>query len=162
MYVSWSKSGRPNRRRRPAMNLTVRSALPVGAGLGSSASYSSCIATILLLSHRRITLPAKPLPTVQSSSSDPGHTHVSHEGRKALPKSFADEVNRWALVAEKVLHGNPSGVDNAVAVYGGALAFTKPGFAFAAGGMEGIQGWVSRGANSHPPADPPFISQFRG
>ncbi|KAG9046473.1 cystathionine beta-lyase [Tulasnella sp. UAMH 9824] len=64
---------------------------------------------------------------------------------KTLAKDFADEVNQWALVAEKVLHGNPSGVDNAVAVYGGALAFTKPGFAFAnpKGGMDGIQGFKS-------------------
>ena len=130
---------------RPSINFTARSSLPVGAGLGSSASYSSCVATILLLTHRRLQLPAQPLPTMQPTTSDPaGHLHVSHAGRRALTKDFADEVNRWALVAEKVLHGNPSGVDNAVAVYGGALAFTKPGFAYgpSVGGMEGIQGCV--------------------
>ncbi|KAG8923460.1 cystathionine beta-lyase [Tulasnella sp. 408] len=131
---------------RPCMNVTARSSLPVGAGLGSSASYSSCIATILLLTHRRLNIPSLPMPSKEPSSSDPvGHLHVSHGGRKALTKDFADEVNRWALVAEKVLHGNPSGVDNAVAVYGGALAFTKPGFTFANpnGGMDGIQGFKS-------------------
>jgi hypothetical protein len=72
--------------------------------------------------------------------------HVSHCGRRALPKPFADEVNRWAFVSEKVLHGNPSGVDNSVAVYGGALGFTRAGFR-RKGGLESIQGCVfnSRG-----------------
>jgi len=50
-------------------------------------------------------------------------------------------VNRWAFVAEKVLHGNPSGVDNSVAVFGGALAYTRAGFGKKSG-MEAIQGWV--------------------
>ena len=129
---------------RPSLNVAARSSLPVGAGLGSSASYSTCVATILLLTHRRIAVPALPLPNVEPSQSDPGHIHVSHEGRRALTKDIVDEVNRWALIAEKVLHGNPSGVDNAVAVYGGALAFTKPGFGFGSpsGGMDGIQGYV--------------------
>jgi mevalonate kinase len=53
----------------------------------------------------------------------------------------ASEVNRWAFVAEKILHGNPSGVDNSVAVYGGALAYTRPGFGKKSG-MEPITGSV--------------------
>lgn len=100
----------------------------------------------MLLTHKRIRIPPLPLPTIKGKEADPGHIHVSHAGRRALTKDVADEVNRWALVAEKVLHGNPSGVDNAVAVFGGALAFTKPGFGFGApsGGMDGIQGYASR------------------
>ncbi|KAG8965663.1 cystathionine beta-lyase [Tulasnella sp. 419] len=131
---------------RPSLNFTARSSLPVGAGLGSSASYSSCLAVSILLTHRRINVPAHPPPTrLPSQDGDPGHLHVSHGGRKALPREeFADQVNRWAFVAEKVLHGNPSGVDNAVAVYGGALAFTRPSAdGIRKGGMEGIQGFKS-------------------
>lgn len=67
--------------------------------------------------------------------------HVSHQGRRALPLQVAEEVNHWAFVAEKILHGNPSGVDNSVAVYGGALAYTRTGFGRKSG-MEGIQGCV--------------------
>lgn len=119
----------------------MRSTLPVGAGLGSSASFSTCVATALLLLHQRATLPPLPEPsrTPDVQSQDPGHVHVSHAGRRALPRQIAEEVNHWAFVAEKILHGNPSGVDNSVAVYGGALAYTRPGFGKKSG-MEGIQG----------------------
>jgi len=129
---------------RPSLSLTVRSALPVGAGLGSSASFSSCTVTALLLLHQRISLPPLPEPsrTPDEQARDPGHVHVSHQGRRALPLQVAEEVNHWAFVAEKILHGNPSGVDNSVAVYGGALAYTRPGFGRKSG-MEGIQGFKS-------------------
>ncbi|KAI0261486.1 cystathionine beta-lyase [Gloeopeniophorella convolvens] len=129
---------------RPSFSFTVRSTLPVGAGLGSSASFSTCVATALLLLHQRISLPALPEPSREPDrgNDDPGHVHVSHAGRRALPHKIAEEVNRWAFVAEKILHGNPSGVDNSVAVFGGALAYTRPGFGRKSG-METIQGFKS-------------------
>jgi len=86
--------------------------------------------------HRRISLPQPPAP----SSSD--HIHISYQGRRTLSPTIAEEVNRWAFVSEKNLHGNPSGVDNSVAVYGGALCYTRPGFGKKSG-MEGIQGFKS-------------------
>lgn len=121
---------------RPAFNLTARSALPVGAGLGSSASFSTCTAFALLLILQRVALPSLPTP---ATSGDPGHVHISHEGRRALSVETAEEINRWAFVAEKILHGNPSGVDNSVAVFGGALAYTRPGFSKKSG-MEQLHG----------------------
>ncbi|KJA26368.1 hypothetical protein HYPSUDRAFT_36678 [Hypholoma sublateritium FD-334 SS-4] len=120
----------------PTFSFTTRSSLPVGAGLGSSASYSACIATAALLVHRRITLPPLPQPTSAE------HIHISHQGRRAITPATAEEVNRWSFVAEKILHGNPSGVDNSVAVFGGALAYARPGFGKKSG-MEGIQGFKS-------------------
>ncbi len=35
------------------------------------------------------------------------------------------QVNRFAYEGEKVFHGNPSGIDNAMATYGGVIMFTK-------------------------------------
>ena len=125
---------------RPALNFTARSTLPIGAGLGSSAAYSTCVASALLLLHDRISIPSEPAPSSAATSSNaPAHVHVSHGGRRAIPQDFADEVNRWAFVSEKVLHGNPSGVDNSVAVYGGALTFVRDGFG-RKGGLESIPG----------------------
>ncbi|KAH9838355.1 cystathionine beta-lyase [Rhodofomes roseus] len=137
LYMTMAHGGE-----RPSFNFAARSTLPIGAGLGSSASYSACIATALLLLHQRIKIPPLPAPTRPAGADDPGHLHMSHQGRRAIPPDTAEEVNRWAFVAEKVLHGNPSGVDNSVAVFGGALAYTRPGFGKKSG-MEQIQGFKS-------------------
>ncbi|KAI5122529.1 hypothetical protein M0805_005256 [Coniferiporia weirii] len=127
---------------RPALHFSARSMLPVGAGLGSSASFSSCAASALLLVLRRVSVPPLPAHSTEPTSSGPGHVHVSHQGRRALPSDLAEEINRWAFVAEKVLHGNPSGVDNCVSVFGGGLAYTRPGFG-RKDGMEPIHGFKS-------------------
>ncbi|KAJ7593439.1 Cys/Met metabolism PLP-dependent enzyme-domain-containing protein [Mycena floridula] len=133
MYLSLALDGT-----RPALNFTARATLPVGAGLGSSASFSTCAATALLLVQRRIAVPPLPAP----SSSDSSHAHVSHQGRRAITSSIAEEVNRWAFVAEKILHGNPSGIDNSVAVFGGALTYTRGG-SNKSNTMKPIQGFKS-------------------
>ncbi|KAK9768153.1 Mevalonate kinase [Basidiobolus ranarum] len=84
--------------------LCVRSTLPVGAGLGSSASYSVCIATCLLQFN--------------------GHISTLG-GNPKLDTKTAETINKWAFQAEKVIHGNPSGIDNTVSTFGGAQMYTK-------------------------------------
>ncbi|KAI8065913.1 GHMP kinase [Gongronella butleri] len=84
--------------------LATRSFLPVSAGLGSSASYSVTIATALLVLFEHI-----PADFLQS---DKRAQHL-------------ELINSYAYKAEQVIHGNPSGVDNAVATYGGAKTFLK-------------------------------------
>ncbi|KAF9420583.1 Mevalonate kinase [Podila epigama] len=78
----------------------VRSNLPVGAGLGSSASYSVCVATSLLKLNGHLTADMDAL-------------------------TQRDLVNQWSFQAEKVIHGNPSGIDNTVSTFGGAVMFKK-------------------------------------
>ncbi|KAI8099806.1 GHMP kinase [Halteromyces radiatus] len=84
--------------------ICCRSFLPVGAGLGSSASYSVVLATALLITFGYI-------PVDFASSSD--------------KIQYLETINRYAFKAEQVIHGNPSGVDNAVAAFGGAKTFLK-------------------------------------
>lgn len=33
-------------------------------------------------------------------------------------------INRWAFMGEKIIHGNPSGVDNAVGTWGKIQSYT--------------------------------------
>ena len=97
LYLYMSISGEPR-----AQTFQVRSALPISAGLGSSAAVMASLVTLLMYTHGRLPLP--------------------HGG---LPREHALTINGWAFLAEKIMHGEPSGVDNTVAVLGGALAFTR-------------------------------------
>lgn len=105
----------------------MRSALPIGAGLGSSAALSVCLSAALLYSHRHLALP------VSSSSPE------LHHGRREITTEQADVVNAWAFTAEKIIHGTPSGVDNTVSTHGGAIGFTKA-VKGRVGGQEGLHG----------------------
>lgn len=58
-----------------------------------------------------------PSPVVRASSA-----------AEAIPRMAAQEVNRWAFVAEKIFHKDPSGLDNNIAVFGGAVRYTRSGF----------------------------------
>ncbi|WVR03467.1 cystathionine beta-lyase [Kwoniella sp. DSM 27419] len=106
----------------PSVTFTAASNLPISAGLGSSAAYSTCIASSLLAAHSYITMP-------EASTS-------------RLSGSDVDIVDGWAFLAEKVLHGNPSGIDNAVSVRGGAVAFTRS-VGGKKGGLDGLRGFSS-------------------
>lgn len=109
---------------------TFRSALPIGAGLGSSAAFSVCTSAALLYTLSLLSLPT-PSPGTE------GH----HDGRLAVPPTDATLVNSWAFTSEKILHGNPSGVDNSVATHGGAVAFTKSAGAHLPASIEPLHGF---------------------
>ncbi|KAI5475406.1 cystathionine beta-lyase [Pseudohyphozyma bogoriensis] len=116
---------------KPAKTFTVRSALPISAGLGSSAALSVCLSTSLLYGNSHLASPS--LPPV---------AETLHHGRKAIHVEQADIVNAWAFTSEKIIHGTPSGVDNTVACHGGALAYTKA-VKGKEGGTEGLHGFKS-------------------
>ncbi|EME80344.1 uncharacterized protein MYCFIDRAFT_156106 [Pseudocercospora fijiensis CIRAD86] len=90
----------------PGCIYALRSTIPIGAGLGSSASVSVCIAAALLIQCRAL--------------SGPHPDQQSEEAEKQL-----ERINRWAFVGEMLIHGNPSGVDNTVATNGHAVLFQR-------------------------------------
>ena len=83
----------------------VVSEIPLGAGLGSSAALSVCLAA--------------------------GLTGVLHQVRDQVTltmdtdKGAQAEVCRRAFLSEKILHGTPSGIDNSVSSYGGIIKFVN-------------------------------------
>ncbi|KAI4847479.1 mevalonate kinase [Aureobasidium sp. EXF-8845] len=94
----------------PATIYTLRSTIPIGAGLGSSASISVCIATSLLIQARAL--------------SGPHPDQMPEEAEKQI-----ERINQWSFVGEMLIHGNPSGVDNTVASGGKAVLFKRADYA---------------------------------
>lgn len=90
----------------PGCIYTLRSTLPIGAGLGSSASVSVCLSSALLLQMRTLAGPHPDQPPEEAELQ-------------------IERINRWAFVGELCIHRNPSGVDNTVATNGKAVLFKR-------------------------------------
>ncbi|XP_075023647.1 mevalonate kinase isoform X1 [Calonectris borealis] len=90
----------------PSVDILVWSELPTGAGLGSSAAYAVCLAAALLTACGAISCPLK-----------------EGESTARWTEEELTLINSWAFQGERVIHGNPSGVDNAVGTWGGALRY---------------------------------------
>ncbi|XP_075746794.1 mevalonate kinase-like [Rhipicephalus microplus] len=88
---------RHNNGRFGPLKFTINSRLPLGAGLGSSASYSTVLATVLLAKYGVV--------------------------QRTLSSKDRELICSWAFQAECILHGQPSGIDNTICTYGGAVLF---------------------------------------
>eukprot|EP00095_Tigriopus_kingsejongensis_P001509 maker-scaffold220_size252247-snap-gene-0.12 protein:Tk01509 transcript:maker-scaffold220_size252247-snap-gene-0.12-mRNA-1 annotation:"mevalonate kinase" len=135
------------------MEVTVSSEIPIGAGLGSSAAYSVAVAGALhrLKSRNKVVKVLTPdnnnlSPDIHSLKEDMSSLQAASKktngGKKQKlesriqPKAkltqvssdqfssnAQEEICQWAFMAEKILHGNPSGIDNCVCTYGGLLSY---------------------------------------
>ncbi len=114
------------------------STLPIAAGLGSSAAFSVATAGALLSLYRQLeaiiaeaegTLADSVEPSGVAGSVAPASAPhaVAAAGRSVIRPSETDLalINAWAYSAETLFHGAPSGLDNTVATYGGAIAYRK-------------------------------------
>ncbi|XP_028851804.1 mevalonate kinase isoform X2 [Denticeps clupeoides] len=90
----------------PSMTVAVWSELPTGAGLGSSAAFCVCVAAALL--------------STQGTISSP---QILENSTARWSVEELELVNQLAFQGEKIIHGNPSGVDNAVSTWGGILRY---------------------------------------
>ncbi|KAL9112391.1 MAG: hypothetical protein Q9227_003233 [Pyrenula ochraceoflavens] len=89
---------------------TLRSTIPIAAGLGSSASVSVCLSAALLKQIHVLSGPHNDQPAEESELQ-------------------LERINRWAFVGELCIHGNPSGVDNTVSSRGRAVLFKREDYA---------------------------------
>ena len=83
------------------LEIIVSSEIPMGAGLGSSAAFSVSMAAAL----------------VQLKN-------CLHKGQEKRPLE-EDRVSicHWAFKSEKIIHGNPSGLDNSICTFGGIMSY---------------------------------------
>lgn len=82
----------------------IWSTLPLGAGMGSSASYSVALAAALLQAADGQTSLGK----ISSTAGEPGSI------------ALRTAANKWAFECERLFHGAPSGIDNTVCSLGEA------------------------------------------
>ncbi|KAK3302886.1 mevalonate kinase [Chaetomium strumarium] len=90
----------------PGFVYTLRSTIPIGAGLCSSASVCVCLSTALLLQTRTLTGPHPDQPLKEAEVQ-------------------IERINHWAFVGELCIHGDPSGVDNTISSRGKAVLIQK-------------------------------------
>ncbi|CAD1477261.1 unnamed protein product, partial [Heterotrigona itama] len=76
--------------------------LGIGSGLGSSSSFAVCLATCFLYWSR-----------------------LQKGIYEILDFSTLDTISKYALNCERIMHGNPSGIDNSVCTYGSIIEFKK-------------------------------------
>lgn len=86
----------------------MKSQLPIGAGLGSSAAFSvsTVHAFFVLLDRLR-------------------HPAVADRIFERPREQELRTINEWAFVIETLIHGTPSGIDNTCSTYGGALQYER-------------------------------------
>nr|QLI42757.1 mevalonate kinase nuclear [Nigella sativa] len=88
-----------------AATAVVTSNLPLGSGLGSSASFCVSLSAALLALSDGVTM------------------DMSQKGWLSFREEDLELVNKWAFEGEKIIHGKPSGIDNTVSTFGNMISF---------------------------------------
>jgi len=88
------------------MEIRVESEIPIGAGLGSSAALSVCLASGLT-------------GVLHQLNANNTQDNIFTTKSAAINRI----VCKYAYLSEKILHGNPSGIDNSISTYGGIRSF---------------------------------------
>ncbi|CAG9791273.1 unnamed protein product [Diatraea saccharalis] len=91
-----------------SMDISIGSELTIGAGTGSSASFAVCLAGALI----------QLLKLKSSHSYDAYYDEDFSMTEKEL-------ISEWAYNCEKIMHGTPSGIDNAACTFGSMISFKK-------------------------------------
>ncbi|CAM9629847.1 unnamed protein product, partial [Choristocarpus tenellus] len=101
---------------------TFSASLPVGGGLGSSAAF--CVASSAALMRLEHVLGSGGNHKALDNSNGSGGTVGGDQCTRPPPEDL-NLINSWAFAAETLLHGNPSGLDNTVSCFGGAIRYLR-------------------------------------
>ena len=82
--------------------LHLDTALAISSGLGSSASYAVCLATCFYHWSR-----------------------VQRNVLTSLDENQLRKISSYALDCERIMHGNPSGIDNTICTFGSIIEYRK-------------------------------------
>ncbi|CAH1405218.1 unnamed protein product [Nezara viridula] len=109
-------------------DLEIYSDLAIGAGTGSSAAFSVCVAAAVY-NYIRLKAFQKFGCGEFNISSSPFKPHImelSQHYNGFSPKD-KDIVNKWAFCVEKINHSTPSGIDNTICTFGNAVLMNAAG-----------------------------------
>ncbi|XP_049879526.1 mevalonate kinase isoform X2 [Pectinophora gossypiella] len=95
-----------------SMNISMGSELTIGAGTGSSASFAVCLTGALIQLVKLKTA---------SGHFDPFYDHTSED----FDMKEKEIISNWAYNCERIMHGSPSGIDNATCTFGSLVSFKK-------------------------------------
>lgn len=83
--------------------ITITSEMSIGAGLGSSASFGVCVAATFKF-----------------------YAECLNKNKNiTVDNSVREYISRWAFCSERIMHGNPSGLDNTICTFGNIVKFYK-------------------------------------
>lgn len=100
--------------------VTITSELPLGAGLGSSASFCVSMAAAMLAMAEMLDMAG--CEKIQDCE-DPQYNGM--QKLLKLDENGLELINKWAFEGEKIIHGRPSGIDNTVSTFGYVVKFKK-------------------------------------
>lgn len=95
---------------RTGFNIELTSDMTVGAGLGSSASFAICLSAAFYT-----------FCQIEQNLNFPKEFNTNSE----VMKNSQEIISKWAFCSERIMHGNPSGLDNTICTFGNIVKFYK-------------------------------------
>lgn len=102
----------------------VVSDLALGSGCGSSAAFSVCLAAAFI-HYIRSKISLNGITNKNISKNGYKDTEMEIIDLTMFSANEKELISRWALIGEKIMHGNPSGLDNATCTFGSVVKFRK-------------------------------------
>ena len=99
--------------------------LPLGAGLGSSAAFSVAMSAALYKVALSLDSNMQRCNDENDEEQCLKRLKTENDSLSQPSKDHLDVINTLAFYSETLIHGTPSGIDNTVSTYGGALQYTK-------------------------------------
>lgn len=112
LLIAIESSSEPKCRLESGFSLNFKSNINIASGLGSSASFAVCLAATFYTYSMARTNSTFVTDFQQSTTAD--------------EKMFLlNTISSWAFLSERIMHGNPSGLDNTICTFGNVVQFTK-------------------------------------